>query len=60
MVSWYFNESSMLSFADYLDAPVLRVTGVDVPMPYAATLEAAALPSVEDVVTTVKKSLNIA
>jgi len=45
---------------DYLDAPVLRVTGVDVPMPYAAALEAAALPSVEDLVTTVKKSLNIA
>jgi len=44
---------------DYLDSPVLRVTGVDVPMPYAATLEAAALPSTADVVKTVKKSLNI-
>ena len=30
---------------DYLDAPVLRVCGEDVPMPYAANLEALALPS---------------
>uniref|UniRef100_A0A914WAP2 Pyruvate dehydrogenase E1 component subunit beta n=2 Tax=Plectus sambesii TaxID=2011161 RepID=A0A914WAP2_9BILA len=44
---------------DYLDAPVLRVTGVDVPMPYAAHLEAAALPQPSDVVATVKKSLNM-
>lgn len=35
---------------DYLDAPVLRVTGKDVPMPYAANLEKLALPTVEDVV----------
>ncbi|GLK71363.1 pyruvate dehydrogenase complex E1 component subunit beta [Ancylobacter dichloromethanicus] len=35
---------------DYLDAPVLRVTGKDVPMPYAANLEKLALPSVQDVV----------
>lgn len=44
---------------DYLDAPVLRVTGVDVPMPYNKDLEAAALPQVSDVVHTVKRSLNI-
>ena len=31
---------------DYLDAPVLRVTGKDVPMPYAANLEKLALPNV--------------
>jgi pyruvate dehydrogenase E1 component beta subunit len=31
---------------DYLDAPVERVTGADVPMPYAANLEKAALPQV--------------
>ena len=30
---------------DYLDAPVTRVTGKDVPMPYAANLEKLALPS---------------
>lgn len=45
---------------DQLDAPLLRVTGVDVPMPYAQTLETAALPSVDHVVKSVKKSLNIA
>jgi pyruvate dehydrogenase E1 component beta subunit len=43
-----------LAFDD-LDAPVERVTGVEVPMPYAANLEAAALPSVEDIVRTAKK-----
>jgi biotin carboxyl carrier protein len=30
---------------DYLDAPILRVTGKDVPMPYAANLEKLALPT---------------
>lgn len=45
---------------DQLDAPLLRVTGVDVPMPYTQTLEAAALPTAEHVVKAVKKSLNIA
>ncbi|HEX3210395.1 MAG TPA: pyruvate dehydrogenase complex E1 component subunit beta [Geminicoccaceae bacterium] len=35
---------------DHLDAPVRRVTGKDVPMPYAANLERLALPQVEDVI----------
>jgi pyruvate dehydrogenase E1 component beta subunit len=39
---------------DYLDAPVERVTGKDVPMPYAANLEKLALPSVADVVAAAK------
>ncbi|MBO6755810.1 MAG: pyruvate dehydrogenase complex E1 component subunit beta [Roseibium sp.] len=39
---------------DYLDAPVLRVTGKDVPMPYAANLEKLALPSVPEVIDAVK------
>jgi pyruvate dehydrogenase E1 component beta subunit len=39
---------------DYLDAPVLRVSGKDVPMPYAANLEKLALPTVADVVEAVK------
>jgi pyruvate dehydrogenase E1 component beta subunit len=39
---------------DYLDAPVTRVTGKDVPMPYAANLEKLALPSVADVVEAAK------
>ncbi len=39
---------------DYLDAPVTRVTGKDVPMPYAANLEKLALPSVAEVVEAAK------
>jgi pyruvate dehydrogenase E1 component beta subunit len=39
---------------DYLDAPVLRVSGKDVPMPYAANLEKLALPTVADVVEAAK------
>jgi pyruvate dehydrogenase E1 component beta subunit len=39
---------------DYLDAPVARITGKDVPMPYAANLEKLALPSVADVVNAAK------
>ncbi|BAQ17576.1 pyruvate dehydrogenase complex E1 component subunit beta [Methyloceanibacter caenitepidi] len=39
---------------DYLDAPPLKVTGADVPMPYAANLEKLALPSVNLVVSAAK------
>ena len=39
---------------DYLDAPVMRVSGKDVPMPYAANLEKLALPSVAEVVEAAK------
>jgi pyruvate dehydrogenase E1 component beta subunit len=39
---------------DFLDAPVLNITGKDVPMPYAANLEKLALPSVKEVVEAVK------
>jgi pyruvate dehydrogenase E1 component beta subunit len=35
---------------DHLDAPPVRVTGLDVPMPYAANLEKLALPRLEQVV----------
>ncbi|HEX7006236.1 MAG TPA: pyruvate dehydrogenase complex E1 component subunit beta [Alphaproteobacteria bacterium] len=42
---------------DWLDAPVARVTGADVPMPYAANLEALALPQVENVVAAAKSVL---
>jgi pyruvate dehydrogenase E1 component beta subunit len=38
---------------DWLDAPVARVSGKDVPMPYNRNLEFAALPSEEDVVDAV-------
>ena len=39
---------------DWLDAPVTRVTGKDVPMPYAANLEHLALPQTEDIVAAAK------
>ena len=39
---------------DYLDAPVIRITGKDVPMPYAANLEKLALPTVGEVVAAAK------
>jgi len=42
---------------DHLDAPVARVTGKDVPMPYAANLEKLALPSVAEVVEAAKAVL---
>jgi pyruvate dehydrogenase E1 component beta subunit len=43
---------------DWLDAPVLRVSGKDVPMPYAANLEQLALPQVSDIVEAVKTVIN--
>ncbi len=42
---------------DYLDAPVVRVNGKDVPMPYAANLEKLALPNVDEVVEAAKSVL---
>ncbi|MFN7755233.1 MAG: pyruvate dehydrogenase complex E1 component subunit beta [Holosporales bacterium] len=45
---------AMEQFFDHLDAPVLRVTGKDVPLPYAANLEKLALPSTGDVIAAVK------
>ncbi len=39
---------------DYLDAPILRMTQKDVPMPYAANLEKLALPSADEVIEAVK------
>ena len=38
----------------FLDAPILSITGKDVPMPYAANLEKLALPNVDEVVQAVK------
>jgi pyruvate dehydrogenase E1 component beta subunit len=45
---------SELAF-DYLDAPVKRVSGADVPMPYAKNLEDLAIPSVDKVVAAVRE-----
>ncbi len=40
---------------DYMDAPLVRVCGADVPMPYAANLEGLALPQPKDIVNAAKK-----
>ena len=42
---------------DYLDAPPMKVSGADVPIPYAASLEKLALPSTEQVIEAVKSVL---
>jgi pyruvate dehydrogenase E1 component beta subunit len=41
---------------NYLDAPMERVTGADVPMPYATTLEEAALPQLDDVIAAIERT----
>jgi pyruvate dehydrogenase E1 component beta subunit len=41
---------------DWLDAPPARVTGKDVPMPYAANLEKLALPTAAEIVAAVRKT----
>ena len=41
---------------DFLDAPVERVTGKDVPMPYAENLEKLALPQINDILVAVHKA----
>jgi pyruvate dehydrogenase E1 component beta subunit len=43
---------------DWLDAPVRRVAMAEVPMPYAKSLESAALPSVDDAVTAIRETLD--
>jgi pyruvate dehydrogenase E1 component beta subunit len=44
---------------NYLDAPIYRVTGADVPMAYAKSLEAASLPTAQNIILSIKKSLNM-
>jgi pyruvate dehydrogenase E1 component beta subunit len=41
---------------DYLDAPVERVTGVDVPLPYASNLEPLAVPQVTNIVNACRRA----
>ncbi len=64
--SWPFASiSSEIAFRvqkdafDYLDAPVLRVNGTDVPMPYSLPLVQAYLPSVEKIVKAVKEVMYV-
>ncbi|MBN3322206.1 ODPB dehydrogenase, partial [Atractosteus spatula] len=44
---------------NYLDAPASRVTGVDIPMPYAKILEDHSVPQIKDIIFAVKKTLNV-
>lgn len=44
---------------DYLDAPPAKISGADVPMPYAANLERMALPNAEQVVEAAKRVLYV-
>lgn len=53
--------SAMISESDafdYLDAPILRLAGEDVPVPYARNLETAMIPSVEVIKNTIYKMIN--
>jgi pyruvate dehydrogenase E1 component beta subunit len=43
---------------DWLDAPVRRVHGADVPLPYAANLERMALPQAENIVEAARAVCN--
>jgi pyruvate dehydrogenase E1 component beta subunit len=43
---------------DYLDAPMERITGADVPMPYSIPLEKLALPQHADIETAIRRTLN--
>ncbi len=43
---------------DYLDAPMERITGADVPMPYSIPLEKNALPKVDDITTAIKRCVS--
>ena len=45
---------------DYLDAPIKRVTGKDVPMSYAPTLVDAYLPNVADTIQAIKSAMYVA
>merc|ERR1711871_472276 len=42
---------------DHLDAPVERITGADVPMPYSIPLEKLALPQMDDIETAIRRTL---
>lgn len=62
---WYFAglgaqiaDSVYMKAFDYLDGPIVRVTGEDVPMPYTRPLEDAAIPDRARIVVAVKQMLN--
>lgn len=41
---------------DYLDAPPIRITGADVPMPYSMHIEQKAMVQVDNIVTAAKRA----
>jgi pyruvate/2-oxoglutarate/acetoin dehydrogenase E1 component len=53
----FFLLNNLAAF-DALDAPVERLTGVDVPMPYASNLEKVAIPHVDNIVNAIRKTLS--
>ncbi|RLK10964.1 pyruvate dehydrogenase complex E1 component subunit beta [Ruegeria conchae] len=54
-VGSYISSVVMQQAFDYLDAPVITLTGKDVPMPYAANLEKLALITTDEVIAAVKQ-----
>ncbi len=54
-VGSYISSVVMQEAFDYLDAPVINLTGKDVPMPYAANLEKLALVTTDEVIAAVKQ-----
>ncbi len=54
-VGSYISSVVMQEAFDYLDAPVITLTGKDVPMPYAANLEKLALITTDEVIAAVKQ-----
>ena len=43
---------------DYLDAPLERITGADIPMPYSVTIERLAVPQVQNIVNGVLRAVH--
>ena len=43
---------------DYLDAPIKRVAQAEIPLPYAKVMEQAALPKAQNLVDTIKSTLD--
>ncbi len=54
---WLFRSFIPGDAFDHLDHPVTRVTAADIPVPYAANLEAMAFPTAEVIADAVRKSL---
>src|SRR5262249_3818693 len=42
---------------EFLDVPIVRVCGKNVPMPYSASLESLAIPSEEDLISAIKQMI---